>query len=776
LLLGGLGAAVAMLLGTASSALAVSNLTVDDPGDSPDIANDGVCDATGAENCTLRAAIQEADDGNGAETDTIGFAVGLQDATIALGSALPTIDEPTAINGCAVIDANHAGPCVGVRPNLLTDNAFAVSGSGVTVSGLAISHAAIGIDGLDGSSGLTVRNDWFGISLPASPYTADANTVGMIMRDGGGTVGGTGGATGATPADRNVFANGTQGLQILGGDNNQVLGNYFGTRPDGTTAAAQNEGIEVVSELAGPDTASGNQIGAAVSVGAAGTTACDGACNLISGASGGDGYGVDLAGNGGGERPSSGSVVAGNFVGLDVSGTAALGNQNGGVALNTAINAVLGGPDPASRNFITGPAYALFAEPPTSGSSALIQNNYLGLNSAGSAIVSPSNFALAALRGSSGNPVLFKDNRLAENSTDAIRVGSHATFTGNIFGIGSGGQNLIGGSSAIDVSNSAPGITIGGTGPGDANTIGNAIGDAISLNASTGAIIQGNLIGTDSNGADRGNGGAGIELLNGPGTEIPTGNLIGGDSAAAENVISNNAGDAIRDSTAPALPGTGNVIARNRGSNNGSTANDLFIDLGANGPGNTTSNGGIPAPAIGSATTVAVSGTAQAGAVVRIFKTATTAGSVPGEITGFLGQATADGSGNWSLPNAAALGLASGERVSANQTGAAGSSELSGAVTAVLADVTAPETAIGSHPKKKTFKRRGTFTFSSTEPGSTFLCSFDGKPYAACSASFTTPKLTKGRHRFDVLSTDAVGNRDQSPASFLWKVIKRKRR
>jgi hypothetical protein len=91
-------------------------------------------------------------------------------------------------------------------------------------------------------------------------------------------------------------------------------------------------------------------------------------------------------------------------------------------------------------------------------------------------------------------------------------------------------------------------------------------------------------------------------------------------------------------------------------------------------------------------------------------------------------------------------------------------------------DTTAPDTTIGSHPKPKTKRRKGTFTFSSSEPGSTFLCSYDGKPYVACAASFTTPKLTKGRHRFDVLSTDAVGNRDQSPATFLWKVTKRKRR
>jgi hypothetical protein len=91
-------------------------------------------------------------------------------------------------------------------------------------------------------------------------------------------------------------------------------------------------------------------------------------------------------------------------------------------------------------------------------------------------------------------------------------------------------------------------------------------------------------------------------------------------------------------------------------------------------------------------------------------------------------------------------------------------------------DTTAPETAIGSHPKPKTKSRTATFTFSSSETGSTFLCSYDSKPYAACGASFTTPKLTRGLHRFDVLATDSVGNRDQSAATFLWKIKKRKKR
>jgi Ca2+-binding RTX toxin-like protein len=91
-------------------------------------------------------------------------------------------------------------------------------------------------------------------------------------------------------------------------------------------------------------------------------------------------------------------------------------------------------------------------------------------------------------------------------------------------------------------------------------------------------------------------------------------------------------------------------------------------------------------------------------------------------------------------------------------------------------DTTAPETTIGSHPKPKTKKRRAIFTFSSSEAGSTFLCSVDGAANAPCTSPFTTPKRKKGKHRFDVIATDSAGNRDQSAATFFWKVVKPSKR
>jgi DNA-binding beta-propeller fold protein YncE len=90
-------------------------------------------------------------------------------------------------------------------------------------------------------------------------------------------------------------------------------------------------------------------------------------------------------------------------------------------------------------------------------------------------------------------------------------------------------------------------------------------------------------------------------------------------------------------------------------------------------------------------------------------------------------------------------------------------------------DTDPPDTHITKGPKDKTKNKRATFEFTSTEPGSTFECSLDGKAFAPC-ASPDTLKVKKGKHRFDVRATDAAGNVDPTPASDAWKVKKKKRR
>jgi hypothetical protein len=85
----------------------------------------------------------------------------------------------------------------------------------------------------------------------------------------------------------------------------------------------------------------------------------------------------------------------------------------------------------------------------------------------------------------------------------------------------------------------------------------------------------------------------------------------------------------------------------------------------------------------------------------------------------------------------------------------------------------APDTTITGQPKAKTKKKAATFTFTSTEADSSFECSLNGATFAACASPFTV-KGKKGKNHFEVRAKDAAGNVDATPATFDWKVKKRK--
>jgi hypothetical protein len=85
-------------------------------------------------------------------------------------------------------------------------------------------------------------------------------------------------------------------------------------------------------------------------------------------------------------------------------------------------------------------------------------------------------------------------------------------------------------------------------------------------------------------------------------------------------------------------------------------------------------------------------------------------------------------------------------------------------------DTTPPNTTITASPAASSNSATASFSFSSTETGSTFGCKLDAGSFATC----TTPKsytgLTVGSHTFQVRATDAAGNTDSTPASFTWTI------
>lgn len=76
-------------------------------------------------------------------------------------------------------------------------------------------------------------------------------------------------------------------------------------------------------------------------------------------------------------------------------------------------------------------------------------------------------------------------------------------------------------------------------------------------------------------------------------------------------------------------------------------------------------------------------------------------------------------------------------------------------------DTVAPNTTVTS---ASVAGKTATFSFSSSETGSTFECRLDGGAWQACSSSASYGGLKHGHHVFRVRATDAAGNRDATPA------------
>lgn len=85
----------------------------------------------------------------------------------------------------------------------------------------------------------------------------------------------------------------------------------------------------------------------------------------------------------------------------------------------------------------------------------------------------------------------------------------------------------------------------------------------------------------------------------------------------------------------------------------------------------------------------------------------------------------------------------------------------------------APQTTLSRKPRKRIRDRTPTFRFSSNQPGSTFQCKIDAKPFKRCKSPFTTKSLSFGLHTFKVRARNKSGHADPSPVSYSFKVIRR---
>jgi hypothetical protein len=91
--------------------------------------------------------------------------------------------------------------------------------------------------------------------------------------------------------------------------------------------------------------------------------------------------------------------------------------------------------------------------------------------------------------------------------------------------------------------------------------------------------------------------------------------------------------------------------------------------------------------------------------------------------------------------------------------------------TSSTGDDDPPETTITKGAPNTTDKTNVGFRFRSDEPGATFQCKLDRKPFKPCSSPRRIRRLTKGVHEFKVRAIDAAGNVDSSPAKDRFKVM-----
>ena len=262
-----------------------------------------------------------------------------------------------------------------------------------------------------------------------------------------------------------------------------------------------------------------------------------------------DGTGNTISGNtGSGIRLDASSFVSilGNLIGtefsMDVNGNSLL-NFGDGVDLNGGSDNTIGGTDAGAGNLICGNVGSGISLTQTLLNQVL--GNFIGtstvpvLPNLGDG-VDVSNSASNTIGGSA----LGAANVISGNEGDGILFSNFATFNevvGNFIGTNKSGTldpDLVDNNNTNGVVLTGLGSdtnTIGGTATGDGNVISGNLGSGILFtNNANDNQVAGNFIGTNATGTRVANGGDGVDLLG------VQGELIGGTTAGARNIISGN--------------------------------------------------------------------------------------------------------------------------------------------------------------------------------------------------------------------------------------------
>ncbi len=261
------------------------------------------------------------------------------------------------------------------------------------------------------STGNTFEGNFIGTDVTGANYIGNA-------RFGISEAGATAEKYGGPGAGNLISVNAKGGIQF-GRDNNLIQGNLIGTDVTGTMnwGNGSGPGIEGAGNnnvIGGPDTNAPGQ-------------PLTGAGNVVSGNVGGIGL-ADISEN------TSGNLIAGNYVGTDITGTRAIPNFNGDVGFGPgATNNTIGGTSPAYRNILSGSTTGLgigvyiYSQGSTGvvPSNNVVEGNYIGLDATGTVALG-NNFGVVisgAINNVIGGTAPGAGNTIANNIT-GVMVGN----------------------------------------------------------------------------------------------------------------------------------------------------------------------------------------------------------------------------------------------------------------------------------------------------------------------------------------------------------------
>jgi CSLREA domain-containing protein len=286
---------------------------------------DGICETSISGNCSLRAAIEEANANAGA--DVINFNIpGTGVHTISPGSALPNLTETVIINGYTQpgtslnSEANSGDNAVLLIQLQGTNAGAGASGLTVvagftTIQGLVINSFSTGpAISVSGSADCIIKGNFLG--------TNPAGTAALGNFDG--VVLGSSGASSIGQVDasaRNIISGNQVAVDILSGNGNAVQNNFIGTNANGNAALPNNSACDC---------------GAVRVTGDADNTTIGGLGQARNVISGNGKHGVQIVAS------ATHTKVQGNFIGTGILGSP-LGNGGSGVLINGIVGSTIGG-------------------------------------------------------------------------------------------------------------------------------------------------------------------------------------------------------------------------------------------------------------------------------------------------------------------------------------------------------------------------------------------------------------------------------------------------